>query len=282
MSPVPDDTVASLVRDADFGRYAATLFAPAPARPHLLALYAFEIELARVRDIVSDPMVGEIRLQWWRDALADPERADAVAHPVAKALEGAIAYGRLPREALLALTDAWIDDLYDDPIASLEDLEARLGATSAATLRLATLVAARGEDPGGSDVAGLAGVADGLARLLRLLPKHVARGQILLPVDLMAKHDVSRDEVVSGPGGPALARLVVALAGHGRKRLAEARTAYTALAPSGRAATLPLCFVDRDLDRIARKAAPFAPPPEEPRWRMLLRLWNASRREPPF
>ena len=73
---------ARTVRELDRDRYIADLFAPAAARKHLFALHAFSAEVARIRDTVSDPVLGEIRLQWWRDALI----AGGGGHPVASAL----------------------------------------------------------------------------------------------------------------------------------------------------------------------------------------------------
>lgn len=277
-----DDPVSSLVRSADFGRWAATLFAPAEARPHLLALYAFDIELARVRDLVSEPMPGELRLQWWRDALENPERADAASHPTARALEGAIARGRLPRGALLDIVDARVDDLYDDPPPTLEALEARLGATASAVLRLACLVAAAGKDPGGAEVAGFGGVAQGLVRMLASLPRHAARGQLLLPLDRMAALGAAREDVVSGRPTAALAAVAAELRGLASRRLAEARAAFAAIDPVAAPALLPLALVEQGLARLARAPTPLAPPAEPARWRTLLRLWRASRRAPPF
>ena len=275
---IAGDPIASLVREADFDRYASALFAPAEARAHLLALYAFDAELARVWGLVSDPMVGELRLQWWRDALNDPERADAVAHPVARALEGAIRHGRLPRQALLDLIDARADDLYDDPIATLADLEGRIGATSSVVLRLASLICAEGADPGGAEAAGFAGVAQGLARLLRRLP----RSQMLLPVDRMAAHGVTREDLYESRASPELSRLAAELRDLARRRLAEARSAAAAVDPVAAPAFLPVALVAGDLDRLDRADSPLAPPPERARWRRLLQLWRASRRTPPF
>lgn len=275
------DPVATLVREADFGRYAASLFAPAHIRPHLLALYAFDIEIARVRDLVSEPMPGELRLQWWRDALDDPERADAVSHPVAHALEAAIAFGRLPREALAGVVDARADDLYDDPVATLTDLEGRLGATHGAILRLAMLIAAEGRDPGGGDAAGLGGVAQGIARLLRHFPRQAARGQVLVPTETLAAHGASLDDAASGKSGAGLAQATQALAAHAANRLAEARSAAAAVDPAAFPAMLPLALVGPELDALRRSRAPFAPPSEPARWRTLLTLWRASRRRPP-
>jgi phytoene synthase len=76
----------ALVRAADKDRFLATLFAPGRKRGPLFALYAFNIEIAGVRDRVREPMAGEIRLQWWRDVLDGERGGEAAANPVAAAL----------------------------------------------------------------------------------------------------------------------------------------------------------------------------------------------------
>jgi len=60
----------NLLRAGDKDRWLASLFAPADRRPHLHALYAFNLEIARVRELAREAMAGEIRLQWWREVLA--------------------------------------------------------------------------------------------------------------------------------------------------------------------------------------------------------------------
>ena len=60
----------AIVRAADRDRYISALLAPADRRLDLMTLYAFDAELARIATTVSEPLLGEIRLQWWRDALA--------------------------------------------------------------------------------------------------------------------------------------------------------------------------------------------------------------------
>ena len=77
---------AALVRAADKDRFLATLFAPAEHRDALYALYAFNVEIARVRDMAREPMPGEIRLQWWHRGVAWGAGREAAAHPVAAAL----------------------------------------------------------------------------------------------------------------------------------------------------------------------------------------------------
>src|SRR6187455_473750 len=94
------------VRAADKDRFLATLFAPAEARGALFALYAFNLEIAGVRDRVREPMAGEIRLQWWRDVLDGERSGEAAANPIAAALSYTIAHCALPAEPLRDLTEA--------------------------------------------------------------------------------------------------------------------------------------------------------------------------------
>src|SRR5258705_12806063 len=112
-----------LVRAADKDRYLATLFAPADKRGPLHTLYAFNLEIAGVRDRVREPMAGEIRLQWWRDVLNGERRGEAAANPVAAAIMGTIARFDIPREPVRGLVGAHSFDLYADPRAVLAAAE---------------------------------------------------------------------------------------------------------------------------------------------------------------
>jgi len=85
-----DKYCAALVRKADRDRYLATLFAPADRRGALFALYAFDIEMSRIRDLARESMPGEIRLQWWREVLEGARTGEAAANPVAASLLGTL------------------------------------------------------------------------------------------------------------------------------------------------------------------------------------------------
>src|SRR5215218_8756943 len=115
------DHCEELVREGDKDRFLATLFAPQKYRRALHALYAFNLEIAKVRETAHEPMPGEIRLQWWRDVLGGAGRGEVSAHPVASALRETIVRYSLPPKMLEDLIDARTFDLYDDPMASLAD-----------------------------------------------------------------------------------------------------------------------------------------------------------------
>jgi len=161
------DHCLDLVRVADKDRFLASLFAPDSKRPALLALYAFNIEIAQVRRRVSEPAIGEIRYHWWRDTLEAIYRGETSPHPVAQEMARAIGIGDLPEKALQDLITAREFDLYDDPMPDVAALEGYLGETSSALIQLASLVLAGLEARKSAGAAGLAGVAYGIARLLR-------------------------------------------------------------------------------------------------------------------
>ncbi|ACA16946.1 Squalene/phytoene synthase [Methylobacterium sp. 4-46] len=268
----------ALVREGDPDRYFAALFAPAGKRPHLFALHAFNLEVARVRDAVSNPMPGELRLQWWRDALQGEARGDVRAHPVAAALDDTLVRHRLPRQPLVALVDARVFDLYDDPMPSTHDLEGYCGETASSLFRLASIVLADGGEPGGAAAAGHAGVAYAVAGLLRALPWHARRGQVYLPADILARHGVTREDIVAGRGGPGLKGACADLRALARRHVAACAKERGDLAAAGAPALLPVALVEPYLRAMERPGyEPLRSVIEIPRWRRVLRLWRAAR-----
>jgi phytoene synthase len=268
----------ALVRDADKTRFLASLFAPAARRPHLHALHAFNVEIVRVRHLVHEVLAGEIRLQWWRDALAGEARGEVTANPVAAALLDTMARCNLPWTPLAALIDAHAQMLYDEPIATLADLEAVMRATASSLFGLAAHILDR--NAALAVVADPAGVAYGLADLLQGFARDAARGRMLLPLDLLERHGLRRDDVIGAtPGGrlkPALAE-IIAIA---QVRLAEAKREWSHIPVAARPAFLPLALVEPVLARVARNADPFRPV-DLALWRRQWALWRAARRGSP-
>ncbi|CAN1528327.1 ERG9 Phytoene/squalene synthetase [Caulobacteraceae bacterium] len=99
----------ALVRRVDPDRWLSSRFvADEAARADLIALYALDHELTRIPQIVSDPLMGEIRMTWWREGLEEIAEGKAPrSHPVLRA----IADGSLPATALAALAEARLGDL---------------------------------------------------------------------------------------------------------------------------------------------------------------------------
>ena len=184
-----------VVQQNDPDRYFSTLFAPDDRRRHLFALYAFNIEIARIRDLISQPLPGEVRLQWWRDLLEAGEESSA--HPVAAALLDTVKQNRLPVQALINMLDARIFDLYDDVMPDWHNIEAYCGETSSAVFRLATLILSKGEENNTAEICGHAGIAYAFCAFLRNLPKHSRRGQIYFPQEALNDHNLKREDILN-------------------------------------------------------------------------------------
>lgn len=161
------NAVEEIVRAHDRDRYLSSFFVPDDKRPPVLSLYAFNAEILRVRDVVSDPTIGMIRLQWWRDTIeAIYAGGGAAGHPAAEGLALAIAAGGLPKQALLDLVDAHEFDLFHDRMPGVTELEAYLGEAYSRLIQMTAMILDRDAAPLASEAAGLAGVAQGLALVL--------------------------------------------------------------------------------------------------------------------
>ncbi|MEQ8401431.1 MAG: phytoene/squalene synthase family protein [Roseitalea porphyridii] len=219
------DTTGDLLnklREADRERYLSVLFAPEDKRDALATLYLFNAETARLRDIVSEPLPGEIRLQWWREVIDGDRAEEAGQHPVAAPLLETIRRYDLPVAAFDNLLEARIFDLYDDPMPSRTDLEGYLGETASALIQMACQILNGGAAPPTADAAGHAGVAYGVANLIRQMPAHRARGQVYLPADLLAAAGTDASHWLAEDDDPAFATAVSAFVALGRDHLARA------------------------------------------------------------
>ena len=228
------------MRQRDKPRYLALLFAPDDKRADLMALHAFNAEVSRVPLAVSEPQLGEVRLQWWRDTLESIEKGEGQAHPVAIALSEAIRKHRLPVQPLLDLVDAHSHDLYADQFSMVSELEEYLGNTSSVLIQLSAMVLDPVSAPQAAKTAGLAGVAYGIGQIV-CNPKRY--GNLV-------------------PAGETLETL----AARAKKRLSEAsrKTLPDALRPAFHHIVLTELFLSN-------------PGRTPSQWRMQWRLWRASR-----
>lgn len=273
------DHAADVARQYDRDRYLSALLAPADHRPGLMALYAFNAEIARTRELVSEPLPGEVRLQWWRDLLQGTEHGAVASNPVANALMATVSTYRLPRQGLIAMTEARVFDLYNDQMPSLNDLEGYAGETVSGLIQLACLVLNRGEEPGTATAAGHAGVAYALAGLMRALPWHASRRQMYLPRDVCARHNLDPESVFRGETTPELKAVLAELRGHVRHHLGRVRQAAAEVPAACDAAFLPLVLVEPFLRKLeAPDHDPLKQVAELSQLRRQWLLWRASGR----
>jgi 15-cis-phytoene synthase len=263
---------ADAVRAHDFGAYASTLFVAPEVRRALLALYAFCGELAQVHDHVSQPLPGEIRLQWWNDALTGEGHGGVEGHPVAAELKAAVATFGLPVAELTTLIEAYRGDLYDEPLPSLDALESFLGQTSSTIFALAARVCTpQHELP--PDILRHAGLAEGLVSVIAQVPHHAARGRLYLPRDLLALNNVTAEQVLAGRTTDGLRAVLAYLAGEADKHLDVVRTVSLGAHPE----LLALALTTKTLGRLRRvDFDPFRLQPPS-RLAVLWTLWRTAR-----
>lgn len=247
--------IAAELRRADPDRYLSVLYASEDKRNALFALYAFNAEIASVRDRIHEPLPGEIRLQWWRDIIEAGTPESAGGYPLATALVSVIQQHRLPVQAFDNYLEARIFDLYDDPMPSRTDLEGYCGETASCMIQLAALILDPNAAPEVSDLAGHAGCAQAIAGLLRLLPLHRSRGQCYVPEDILGAAGTSVATLLEGKDKAAIARIVSAMTALARDHLAAFKSAATKIAPSMRPAFLPVALVPAYLDAIDKRGA---------------------------
>jgi 15-cis-phytoene synthase len=263
---------AELVRAADRDRFIASLFAPAERRRALHALYAFNSEVARVRDVARAALPGEIRLQWWTEVIGGERREEAQANPVASALLTTIDRHQLERSKVVELVEARRFDLYDDPMATIADLEQYAKKTSSVLFALAVHILAGAE----ADAAVTpAGIAYAMAGVLRVFPFHAARGQLYVPAELIDRHGVRARDIFAGRSSPALEAALAELRNLARTHLAQAHEHRTALPREAVPALLPIALVRPALKRFERSAS-FAPA-DLSLWRRQWLIWRAAR-----
>ena len=265
------------MRAADRDRFLTTLFAPAEYRGALAALYAFNLEIARVREVVHQPAAGEIRLQWWSDVLDGTGRGETAAHPVAAALRASIARYRLPHERLKALIEARRFDLYDEPMRTLADLEAYADGASTSLIALAAQILAAGEQPDIRMLSHHAGLAHAFAGLLAAFPIHAARGQIFLPLEILARHGATREQMLGGQATPHLHEALAELRLHARRHLRAAEQLLAAAPAALMPALLPVALAGPTLARMERRGYDLFTPIEIAAWRRQFILWRAAR-----
>ena len=227
--------ITTLVRRHDPDRFLTALFAPPDKRDALLTLYAFNHELARAREVVSEPPLALIRLQWWREAVEGAYRR----HEVAEPLQAAIDSGDLERGDLLSLIDAREAEAQPvfETLADWRDYVC--GSAGGVAVAAGRLLDA--PDP---EALRPLGTAYGIAGLLRSIPAHSRQGRCLLPVDVLTEHGLAPEAVIADPSATAAYPVMRQLARQGLMLLQRLPVPRQAIA-----AILPAVLARRDLRR---------------------------------
>jgi NADH dehydrogenase [ubiquinone] 1 alpha subcomplex assembly factor 6 len=235
------------VRAYDYDRYFAAVFAPPEIRRALIALYAFNLEIASVRERVSEPVIGLIRLQWWRDAVGEIYAGTVRSHAVAEELAAAIRAYNLPRERFDRMIDAREFDLDGNPPEDMAALRTYADATSGELAALAMTVCGAAER---ADDVGPAARAWAVAGLLRAVPFHASMGKVFLPSDALRRAGVRPEQVVDRRAPEGLNTAIAGVAEEAWALIAGERKRLSSLPRAARPAASYLPLAERYLGRI--------------------------------
>lgn len=264
---------AEQVRRYDNDRFLTALFAPADRREDLLLLYAANLEIAKSREAVSEPLLGRIRLQWWREAIDELYEGRPRKHEILQPLAEAVKRHSLSRLHFDALIEAREADMEEQPPADLAALETYAETTSAPLMRLALEVLGSTAEKAATH----AGIAYALVGLLRATAHLALQRRRVLPDALLAKHRVSELDLFELKPSAALAAATEEMAGAARRHLAEARAAPVPAAAVP--ALLPVRLAELQLKPFARAGYnPLAPGVADPHpLRHVVLAWAAAR-----
>jgi 15-cis-phytoene synthase len=235
-----NDTVRNIARTGAPDRYLAALLAPRPAQNDLIALAAYAAEIEKIPQLVSDPHIGEIRIQWWRDVLLAPDRA-LTGNPVADAFADTIQRHKLPVERIAAHLDAAVHGLYGDAPADDEQLGLSIEMNEGTLFTLAAhILGALPFDT--TRGIGLAGTqAYGLMKIGLSLPYALAHGRNPLPPSLAPN-------VVQADWHQSILRLCTKAC----VQIEHVRAAYPAEQAAIKTALLPLALVEPYLRALSQ------------------------------
>jgi len=269
----------AIVRRHDRDRYQTALFAPSDRREALFALYAFNYEVARVREAVTTPMLGQIRLQWWREII-DAAYAEAPArrHEIVQPLVVAIGQFGLSRAPFDRIIDTRERDLADTPPADFAALVDYAEGTSSTVIHLA-LEALGAAEPAKVASARDVGIAYAFAGLLRAMPFHAASGRSYIPEDVAARVGLDPATYARRRDTPALRSAAAEIAEAAAWHLTAGRQRRGQIPRRAGAALLPAVIADRFLVRLKRAGFnPFAPELARPDPLQIWRLAAAALR----
>jgi len=247
-------------------------------RRHVMALYNVAADVAAIPARVSEPGPGEIRLQWWRDALEGEAHGAIAANPFAAAFLKTLKTNDLPTGPLVRLIAARRFDLYQDPMPDMETFEGYAGETVSTIIQYAAAILCGGAMPENGDAAGHLGVATALIGHLRAFGYNAARGRIFLPLSIFTAHGVTDQQILAGNESKELAGALSAVREAATAHLDLAEQALPALSPPAGTAMISIPVLRTHLNRLEKANAPFSVPQDPADWHKLWMMWRWAAR----
>ncbi|KIO27028.1 hypothetical protein M407DRAFT_195197 [Tulasnella calospora MUT 4182] len=271
-----------LVRKHDYDSFLTSYFYPRRTHDAYFALRAFNVELALVREAVSQPMIGKMRMQFWRDAVKSIQQDKPPHHPIAVALHRASKEFKLPAYHLNRIIDARDQDLVAPTHPTVDSVATYAESTSSTMLYLVLSMLNLSSSDTLAHAASHIGVASSFATLLRALPFHASQRRMVIPVDLTSKNGVREEEVYrSGGHAEGISDAVFDFATVANDHLLTARQLFKESGEKVPAEAMPVflsavpvaSFLEQ-LEKVNFDA--FDPSLQKRDWKLPFRIWRAS------
>ncbi|QRV77564.1 Squalene/phytoene synthase [Ceratobasidium sp. AG-Ba] len=266
-----------LVRKHDYEAYLCSYFYPRAAQPGYFALRAFNVELAMIRETVSRPIIGKMRMQFWKDAIDSIAKNRPVKHPIAIALHEASQTANLPAYHLKRMET----DLERDSYQTLADVTQYAESTSSTLMYLLLNLLHQGTSDTSTHAASHVGIAHSFSVLLRGLPFHASRRRMVIPAEITAKYQVQQEEVFRVGGHAArIDDAVFEFATVANDNLLTARESFKdskvpAEAMPAFLLAVPVASYLTRLESVNFDA--FAPQLQTKEWKLPFNIWRAFR-----
>ncbi|CAH3176554.1 unnamed protein product [Porites lobata] len=213
----------NLVRNLDYENFLCVLLLPKGSRRSVFAVRAFNIEVARVQDAVSDPNIGRMRLQFWRDSLDNIYQGNPPQQPVALELAETTSKHKLTKRWFSRIIDGREKSIDNRPYDTTDSLEEH-GENTVSSVLYLILECLGVKDVQADHAASHLGKAIGVVTLLRATPFHGSRGKVYIPSDVMIKHGVSQEDIIRGRTTQAVKDVTYDLASLAHSHLSTAKS----------------------------------------------------------
>jgi 15-cis-phytoene synthase len=270
---------AAVARAHARDQWLGALYAGADTHGALFALASFDYEIRHALRRTRDPNLAAIRLAWWREAISGERQAEAAGNPVALALRAAIDAYALHPAWLEAMLDARLQEIAPQDDFNLVAFRAFADESEGARLRLASRIAAGGQDLDPADAHAPAGMALALTRLLKELPFKAGSAPTLIPTDVADRHGTSAANFDGRRLSPGVIAACAELRGLARDEIAEAERRLKSSSAAIVPAFIPLAPLRLDLDRLDRNSErTFDPAGEASPLRRQWAIWRWARK----
>jgi len=274
------DQILNQLRDSDRSLYVASLLMPEEIRWPITTIYAFHAEIGRIRQLVKEPLPGEIRLQWWREVTADNARKDeAAANPLSAMMNKTIDTYDLPRGNFENYCRARIFDLYDDPMPDILTYEGYAGEVYSTLFQMCCHIIDQDRAQITSTASGHAGVAFCVAQHLARLSVHARNGQIYIPMVFLKEHGLTREDFLNLGDAAKISNALADFIAFGRNHLDLARQAAKEIPDVMMPAYVAMASCERIFNRAAKMESKCLSEPAIPAiWLQQWDLWRTRKK----